>query len=413
MSPEELRVQSFLRLGYFIDFAEKWQPIDWSRLDTSRYDGVPEEELIRIGIEKLRESFSALFQTGRRHVVPISGGLDSRLILGALLEHTEAVNIESYTFGIQGTYDYELGCKVAAATGTRHTAFSFADFRYDTGELLDMAERSACQAVLFNHPPIWQLDARYRDAVIWSGYVGDAVAGSHLHEPKSPTLDAAKRLHLSNRTFVRSMQLYTATPDDLVPHMGGGEQDPQQLSWDEQVLFDEAVAKFTAPLVLFRGFEYVTPLINTPWMDFLFSVPGEHRLHERLMIKLARGAYPWLFGLPSKNRLGHHFDTPDAVVRATFWWNRVRKLAHRFLPGVNWPNHLYNDFHEAIRENPSLRTIVRENVRDLQRRGIVDFLDIDGIWRRHDWRLANHGDALIVLSSLELVLKARERRGAA
>ncbi|HMR11691.1 MAG TPA: asparagine synthase-related protein, partial [Polyangiaceae bacterium] len=341
-------------------------------------------------------------------VVPISGGLDSRIILAALLERTEAANLHTYTFGVPGCYDLEIGSQVAQAIGTRHHAFSFRHLNYHRDELTDVANRTGRQAVLFHHPPVWALDRLLGGCRIWSGYVGDAVAGSHLHDPPSESLDAAKRLHLRSRTFVRSTRLFTADDDALVSRMGGGRQDPRQLSWDEQVLFDEAVAKFTAPLVLFRGFEYLTPLINSPWMDFMFSVPAEHRLGQRLMIDIARRAYSRLFDLPSKNRLGHHFDTSAPRIRAKFWANRARKLAHRFIPAVNYPNHQYNDFNEAIRSSPNARELIRSCVSDLEKRAVVDWIDMEALWRRHDARLANHGDALVVLASLELVLSARD-----
>ena len=98
----------------------------------------------------------------------------------------------------------------------------------------------------------------------------------------------------------------------------------------------------------------------------------------------------------------------DIVLTGTFWLNRIRKAGHQFIPSINWPNSQYNDFNEAIRVNSSLRHLVRESIDDLRGRGICDWVDFDGIWRRHDWRIRNHGDALIILASLELNLKAKE-----
>ncbi len=407
---DEINIQSFLRLGYFIDFDEVWQPIDFSRIDTQAYADADTEDLIRLGIEKFRDSIDALFDANGDHVVPISGGFDSRLILGALLERTAAKNVQTYTFGVPGCYDFELGSQIAQVVGTRHHAFSFPHLNYHRDELLDVANRTGRQAVLFHHPPVWTLDRLLAGADIWSGYVGDAVVGSHLHDPPSATLDEAKRVHLRGRTFVRSTKLYRAEENEFVPRMGGGRQDPRQLSWDEQVLFDEAVAKFTAPLVLFKGFRYLTPLINSPWMDFMFSVPAKHRLGERLMLQIARRAYTTLFDLPSKNRLGHGFAASDRRVRLKFWTNRARKLAHQFFPAVNYPNHQYNDFNEALRSSPTARSLVQGCISDLRRRGVIDWIDVDSLWQRHDARVANHADALIVLASLELVLCARESR---
>lgn len=408
MNPAGIEIDSFLRLGYFIDFAKVLRPIDFSRVERASLAFLPREELIALGIVKLQETFASLVVPGARHAVPLSGGLDSRLILGALLEHFPAASLHTFTYGVPGTYDFEIGCDIAKHAGTRHAAIPIDKHTYHEDELIDAARRTQCQALLFHLPPLGHLTRLYGDATIWSGYVGDAVAGSHLHEPPSQTLVQAQRVHLTNRTFVRSVRLHRCTDADLLSRMGGGTMDPAVVTWDEQVLFSEAVGKFTAPLVLFEGFRWLTPFINTPWMDFMFSVPDRFRQHQNLMIDLCCQAFPKLFSLGSKNRLGHRFDTPNAVVRATFWVNRVRKVAHQFVPWIDWPNAQYNDFNEGIRSSRDLREVVRRSVSDLKRRGVCDWVDFDGLWRRHDWRVRNHGDALVTLASLELILKARE-----
>jgi len=406
-NPSPIGVESFLKLGYFIDYAANRQPIDFSRIDKRRYDETPRSELLVMGKEALRATLARDFQTSKDHVVPLSGGLDSRLILCALLEHTEAKNIRTYTHGIPGSYDFEIGAQLAKEAGTRHISFPMNTMTYHEDDLLEVARREDCQAVLFLNTPSREVERLFGAGTIWSGYVGDAVAGSHLHDPPSATLDEAKRAYLRRRAFVKSTRLHRCQDDEFLPHVAGGRLDPDVLTWDEQVLFDEGVAKFTVAHVLWKGFSYKTPLINSDWMDFMFSVPNRYRLDRQLMIDVGRALSPRLFGLRSANRIGHGFDTPKSIVRATFWWNRVRKLVHQFAPSVKWPNAQYNDFNESIRTSPDVRRIVRGAIERLRQRGICDWVDFDGIWRRHDRRLRNHGDALIVLASLELVLEAR------
>ncbi len=403
-----ISIESFLKLGYFIEYSEQRCPIDFSRIDRALYADVPREELLRQGIAKLRETMAGLFESGVEHVLPISGGLDSRLILCALLEHTEARNIRTYTYGIPGCYDYEIGTLVAKQAGTRHIAFPMNRVTYQRDDLIEVAKREDCQAVLFYNQPLREIQRLFGGGLFWSGYVGDAVAGSYLYDPPAASLLEAKRNHLKQRRLVTSVGLHRVTDDELVPYMAGGKQASELLTWDEQVLFDEAVAKFTVAHVLWKGFRYKTPLINSPWMDFMFGVPNRFRLHTQLMIDIGRAAFARLFELPSKNRIGHRFDTPEPVLKATFWMNRARKLAHQFAPSVNWPNSQYNDFNEAIRTSPDVRGIVRDAIEALKRRDICGWVDFDGIWQRHDRRLRNHADALIVLASLELVLCARE-----
>jgi hypothetical protein len=397
-------------MGYFMDYPRVRKGIDYSGIDKRSFQAFPFDELVRVGAQKLRVSLDGLFESGKDNVVPLSGGLDSRLILSALLECTEPGNIHTYTYGIPGTYDYEIGRLVAQKAGTRHTSIPMNAMSWHEDELVEVAKREDCQAVLFYSQPLRQIERMFGGCVFWSGYVGDAVAGSHLHDPPSRSLDDAKRVYLRNRTFVRSVKLSRAEDEELLPLIAGGSLPPETLTWDEQVLFDEGVAKFTVAHAIWKDFEYQTPLINSPWMDFMFSVPNQHRLGQKLMIEIGRAAFPKLFNLPSKNRIGHTFDTPDIVVKTTFWLNRVRKVAHQFLPSVNYPPIQYDDFNEAIRNNPSLRKVVHDSIEDLRKRGTCDWVNPERIWRRHDRRLGNHGDALIALASLELILKARSER---
>jgi hypothetical protein len=65
------------------------------------------------------------------------------------------------------------------------------------------------------------------------------------------------------------------------------------------------------------------------------------------------------------------------------------------------------DFEERIRTRDDPRGVIQESIRDLKRQGIVDGIDIDGIWRRHQARRADRGDGIALLASLEINLKVR------
>ena len=69
----------------------------------------------------------------------------------------------------------------------------------------------------------------------------------------------------------------------------------------------------------------------------------------------------------------------------------------------------YIDFDAGLREREDLRSLIKENLYDLNKRGIVDWLNIDRIWHRHQHKKANHADALIMLASLEINLKFQEK----
>jgi hypothetical protein len=65
----------------------------------------------------------------------------------------------------------------------------------------------------------------------------------------------------------------------------------------------------------------------------------------------------------------------------------------------------YIDVAASIRSG-SLRSVVRENLTDLQKRDLIPWVDIEAIWEEHQSGRVDHADALDVLTSLEIHLKA-------
>jgi hypothetical protein len=407
MNSAEASIHSFLRLGYFLDYNRDDFPLDFSKIDLETYAALPEEELIRIGIEKLRETFRSLYQPGGDHVIPLSGGFDSRLIVAGLREMTEAQKLQTVTYGIPGMYDYDIGCIVGKHAGTRHAAVPINNFSYDEDELLDRARRMHGQVIVFHSPPLWHFDKLYGRSTTWSGYIGDVVAGSHLREVPSRTHDEAKRRWLKRRKLVTSLRLDRCTDEDLLPHLSIGTLPAEVMTYDEQIMYADGVRKFTAPTVLLDGFNYQTPFINTPWMDFMLSVPAKHRVDEKLLIKIGQRAFPKLFALPTKMTYGAPLGSRREMILAKRVVNKARKAVRRYIPAINYGPILYDDFNERYRDSPGLIDLTRRSLADLQRRDIVGWLNLQDIWRRHQNRSGNYADALNALVSLELVLKSK------
>ncbi|NIP26197.1 MAG: hypothetical protein GWN67_27435, partial [Phycisphaerae bacterium] len=64
-------------------------------------------------------------------LISLSGGFDSRAVLGAVLECVEADRITTATFGGTDTFDYQIGKIVAGKAGVKNMAFSFAEEIFD------------------------------------------------------------------------------------------------------------------------------------------------------------------------------------------------------------------------------------------------------------------------------------------
>ncbi len=405
-------IEFFLRMGYFPGQPGKISP-DYGRIDRAIYSDWPRRKLLEEAAILWRETIAGQFEPGRRHVVPLSGGLDSRAILAALLECTPARNIETYTFGTPGTYDYDLGCLVARETGTKHHAIPLGEIEWKDEDFLEAAFRFNHQTLLFHHAPVWLLD-RFADGVIWSGYMGDVITGGQRPDVPSAMLADAKMSYLLNRRAVRSMEMTESPPEDFLPFIGGGSVSSDCVSYDEQVLVTEAI-RFSAPHVLMNGFEYRIPFINTAFWDFFFSVPDKYRRDQRLYKSMLQQEWPYLFSLPTKSHFGLPLSATLPRVAARRARNRIWNKARENLRIFDWPPlpmTNYMDLDLLIRKDARFRNLIETQIEDLKRRDIVPWIDIDGIRSRHMRRQGNHGDALKMLFSLEINLKGLENQAA-
>ena len=294
---------SFLTVGYFLDYRYPRRQFGITGIDKRRYAKTPKQELVDLGIALWRKAIASNFEIGKEHVVPLSGGLDSRAILAGLLENTEASNIWTYTFGTPGTLDFDIGNFVAGKLGTRHTQFDLTKHTYRQDELEDVSRRVDQQTVLFHHCPVWDAERLFGGFKVWSGFLGDPLSGSHL--PSSPAKDvetAARRFFEKNR-YVTSMDLNPGGAN-LGSLLEQPTVDREQLTFEEQLDLENRQTKFVAPHVLMNGPEYRTPFLYPPWVDFMLSVDNVHRTKQTLYKHILLGAFPSAFGLATKTNRG-------------------------------------------------------------------------------------------------------------
>ena len=53
-----------------------------------------------------------------------------------------------------------------------------------------------------------------------------------------------------------------------------------------------------------------------------------------------------------------------------------------------------------------MKILVQQSIRDLKKRGIIDWVDLDDIWEAHQMKRSNHGNTLMLLTALETSLKS-------
>lgn len=389
-------INSFLQLGYFLDYKNPDLSFDFSGVDKEKYAGATEQELIEEGSKLWLEAISENFKSNEKHLVPISGGLDSRAVLAGLLKHTDAQNIHTYTFGTPKTLDYEIGSYVAKKIGTKHTSFDLTQYKYKQAELEDISTRINRQTILFHHPPVWQLDKRFKELQLWSGFLGDSVSGDKidlsLNKGEEFTKYLKKNLYTKSLSFGELNELAEVVEPAIL--------DNQILTPLEEIDFINRQLKFIAPHVLMEGFDYKLPFLNEVFFNFMLSIPNKYREGQYLYKEILLHTFPKEFSWKTKTNLG----LPLKASQARCFFKKVEnKIVRTMRLKSKSTNYLDFDYH--IRNKPDLRAVISANVMDLKKRDVVSWIDPEKIINAHLSGKANHADALIVLASLEIHLK--------
>jgi hypothetical protein len=342
--------------------------------------------------------------------VPLSGGLDGRLILGELLRLGLRDRMVAATFGTPGTADFEIGRRVAAAAGVRHEAIDLTavTVRYD--ELVATAAAGARWVRV--------LDAFYNrliprmfgtDALYWSGFMGDPLAGSHRPAAPSRTWQAARTAFARRNRVSKTVRLtpHGHDPEGALP--AAPLTADGALCHDEQLDFAVRQQAGIAPLVLPAGYDVRTPFLMPEWIDFILAVPPAERDGERLYRRILLEEHPALFRLPTKTNYGASLAAPAWRVGAARIGWRAHSVVERFTARHGrWvhPRLNYIDFGPAIRRRPDLAGVVERACARLIDAAVVPWLDIARLRREHHAGRADHAFALFALVSLAANLDA-------
>ena len=339
-------------------------------------------------------------------MVPLSGGLDSRAILGAILEQTEARNIATYTYGLPGTLDFEIGNRIARWAGTRHVRMDLRSFAFSEARVRQTAVMSDANTEVVK-PSIWTqvVETFGRDVQYWSGFTGDGLAGSHFIPERGDT-DAAVAAYVAGDT--RSLQFQRASEwraEDSWPVARETKYDGL-LSRHEAVWFENHVERYTAHHIFMRGNSYALPFMDDSFATLMLALSPELRQNKRLFNRMVVGMYPKLFAFPTS---GYGYRLAGRRVRhAAFRADNVwRKALWRVLPGrVRHPGASYIDFSYGVRSRKDVREVVRDAVSAFARRGILDPGRVRLLLHEHMTGVRDTSALLTLLTSLELSMRS-------
>jgi asparagine synthase (glutamine-hydrolysing) len=395
---------------------EPYWPLRYPALHEAR----PEAWYLEQFVHLLKQAVARQQPDGLPAGILLSGGMDSRLLLGPLREL--GATVEALTFGIPGCDDARIAKELAEAVGSRHRFFELEP---------DWLQRKADDAVratdglgnIVNLHAFATLDAQVEFAkVFYKGFLGDALFGWAIKRQMWGDYDPATHVTMQMDTYighgampydprkglpVLSAALNQRAGDGLLEDYREGYRRAGSSQLAVQRLYFDLTQR--VPRMTLNGVEVVRsrgivrlPFCDNDLVDFALAMPPGMLFERRIQKDALTRYYPRLAQLPLPET-----GRPLSFCARDVAW-QVRTLAgwHLRKRGLGWlapreGERPYKDY------NRWFRTALRPWVEDLLLtprtldRGLVDPAFVRRLVDEH-MAGANHAVKLGALLTFEL-----------
>jgi hypothetical protein len=394
----EEKLLSFLYFGFDVTRGARLN----ESISRNKRRKVDHHNLIRRGIDAVRNTFKDEVSgtQGHQHIIPISGGLDSRAILGGVLQHVPTQNITTITFGTPSTWDFEIGQLVADTAKVKNITINVRNIKWTEQMLVNTAKRTCKPVPIFEKAVNLYCRDKVDDdnPVYWSGYMGDPIAGSHLTKYELEGWNEAVEIFVRNNCITKLLTPSSFKPKKMMPNerLNPHIENYEQIDWSiRQPLYVKEIV---------CSKKSKTPFLNEKWLSYMLNVPNEERFRRGIFKKIMSKAYPGLFGLPAAPCYGWRLNDPFILKEASRIKEAVKSKVLRLL-NIDYTRKSTNyiSFESEFRKN--LKTLVKKQLRDLKNRNVIAESKINKIWRDHMAGM-DMSSELRLLVSVESYLKS-------
>lgn len=262
-------------------------------------------------IEQLHATHLSVFRRlvetldGRKAIVPLSGGFDSRLI-AVMLEEVGYDNIQYISYGKPGNWESRISREIADHFGrpwifvpeSREEWYSW----FNSRERLSYAsytDQLSSYAIIQDFPVIWKLKQHNNipdDGIFIPGHSGGLMSGSHVSSDMLQNPNVTGRYlaeHILSKNYRNWPWENSALPYqqyfenkirsivDLPVEMDPGKAADIYENW----IWQERQAKYIVPSVMgyeFWGYEWRIPLWDRGMTDFWLQIQADERAGRKL-----------------------------------------------------------------------------------------------------------------------------------
>ncbi len=248
-------------------------------------------------------------------VLPLSGGMDSRFLLGCALDVLPRDKILTYTYGHPRTRDFKIAGGLARKLRLRHVPIAM-DLRPVDEIARDGFEINEGMGFALPNSPLGadRKEVLAPGAYVLSGFIGDAVFGSHDVDDADPAhasgeylLERALR-HSAGHSAADARQLLRSEQWDELGYAAdvaatAGDTFAEKFErWHYEI---HCVNRLHYGLFKFRDrCFYLTPFVQKSVWDYSLSLPEALRKRERAYFAAMKLGYPELFDYPTTTNVG-------------------------------------------------------------------------------------------------------------
>jgi hypothetical protein len=363
------------------------------------------------GIKVFKETMAeeiARTDPNATHIVPLSAGLDSRAVLGGLLENVPASRIIAATYGIPGSWDFEVAKDIAVKFGIKHEIFNLLDENWDVDELIIAANRLKSPVSVHQSYVRQKINNHFGSScVYWSGFMGDVFDYTEI---KIPNTDKRKAIEFLLAPLVtknyKNQKFHNLIIEKMIDECDWERLSQSKIILDLQLQISIQQQQLTRPIVLINGYTFMTPFLNKKWIAFSSSIPNKWAYDRSLHKRIIHDGYADIAKFPTTASAGRSVVASQFEIYLGKAIAKLQPYIMRRDPYFSHPRTNYINWTESLRDKGRLQDSVYSTLQDLKKRGILDERDIDNWWSDHLSRKIDYARLLMNLSSLELLLKA-------
>lgn len=356
-----------------------------------------------------RKSFEACLNKSKgKHIVPLSSGRDSRFILANLLEFLNTDEIETFTYGVRGSYDAELGIYISHTLGIKNTFIDLSMLDQNISDLSNALKICDWQTLPGVHGPIEHQLKSFSDSTIWSGAAAGLVTGSFF-EPNDYKKSREETINKFIKKNVNIAYNRVLKEETLLRSFEEGWKRVDGFTPFEEITLGYHTEKHLLPHVMFSGLNYQNPFINSELMDFFISLPENFRYNQNYYKTYIRSNFPDFFDdCGNYPVMSSVFKLKHQVIQRTKS-NVARKLINRwpFFANFNTYGLNYLNFQAEIANRTKFGNQLVELAKLLAKRKNVPF-KLDKTMSYFISYPVKHYLEILKMAKLELLIQSKE-----